>query len=339
MISFTLVSTVFNEIKRLDQSIQEIENQSRQPSEIIIVDAGSKDGTFEKLLEWKERSAIPIQIVSKPKCNVAEGRNYAIKLATTALIASTDFGCRFHPDWLNSIITPFEKDPALQVVGGAFTVREEEIVNLSQKADYVLQDGYRVKMDDGFSVSSRSIAYQKKVWAEIGGYPEWLTLAADDTIFWRQVKQRNFKYYLVDKPYVYWMRHKTFAAFGKEAGRYGLGDGESGINLRTYISLSIETALRYSLVLHVLLFPFYASYTLWPISLFGPLLLGLRSYKKAIVRWLKWRSGKFDGRVLAGCFWMIEMTRWNYLRGYTRGLFSRSQEQVEKGAKLRAEIS
>ena len=53
---FTLVSTVFNEINRLEYSIREIERQSLLPDKIIIVDAGSRDGTFERLLDWKNRS-------------------------------------------------------------------------------------------------------------------------------------------------------------------------------------------------------------------------------------------------------------------------------------------
>jgi glycosyltransferase involved in cell wall biosynthesis len=336
---FALVSTVFNEIKRLDKSITDIEKQSCRPDQIIIVDAGSKDGTYERLLRWKETSNIPISILQELGCTVAEGRNRAIRLATNDVIASTDFGCRFHADWLCSLISPFSEDPTVEVVGGAFTVKEGEIKNLPQKADYVLQDGYQAKMDEHFSVSSRSIAYKKYVWEDIGGYPEWLTLAADDTIFWRQVRKRNFIYKLTDKPYVYWMRHQTFKAFGKEAERYGLGDGESGINLRTYISHLSETSMRYALGAHVLVMPFYVSTTWWPMLLFIPQLFGLRSYKNAFVRWWRKRSNKYNLRVLFACFCMVEVSRWYYILGYTRGLFSRDKEQTLASRKLLAEIS
>lgn len=337
--SFTLVSTTFNEINRLENSIQEIERQSLLPDKIIIVDAGSTDGTFEKLKAWKNSSRISIEIILNPGCNVAKGRNQAISLSKTDLIASTDFGCRFHPDWLRSIIMPFTEDSALEVVGGSFKVLEEDILNLPQKADYVLQNGYHLKIDEHFSVSSRSIAYRKYVWEEIGGYPEWLTLAADDTIFWRQIRKRNYSYRLIDKPYVFWMRHRTFKGFGKEAGRYGQGDGESGINLRTYISHIIESLLRYTLFLHVLIIPFYIHYTVLPLLFFIPQLFGLRSYKNALSRWMKWRSKKFNFKVLFACFRMIEISRYHYIKGYTKGLTSRDKSQSDASRKLRTEIS
>lgn len=337
--AFTLVSTTFNEINRLDVSIREIEGQSLQPTNIIIVDAGSKDGTYEKLLAWKQSSKIPVEILSDPGCNVAEGRNLAIRMAKTELIASTDFGCRYHTDWLRSIISPFAEDATLEVVGGSFTVKEEEVINNAQKADYVLQDGYRMKIDDSFTVSSRSIAYKKNVWEQIGGYPEWLTLAADDTIFWRQIRKRNIKFKLVDTPYVYWNRHKTFKGFEKEAGRYGLGDGESGINMRTYLSHCIETSMRYSFAIHLLLIPFYIAHSFLPLLLFVLQLFGFRSYKNAFIKWVKWRSPKYNLEVLMACLRMIEVTRISYLRGYTKGLTRRDPVQKQASKKLMAEIS
>ncbi|WP_394334976.1 glycosyltransferase [Niastella yeongjuensis] len=50
---FTLVSTVFNERKRIDKTIEDLRNQTLQPAEIIITDAGSTDGTYEALIEWQ----------------------------------------------------------------------------------------------------------------------------------------------------------------------------------------------------------------------------------------------------------------------------------------------
>ena len=61
---FTLVSTVFNEARRLDQSIADIEAQTCPPNEIVITDAGSTDGTWKILNDWKDRSDIPIKILS-----------------------------------------------------------------------------------------------------------------------------------------------------------------------------------------------------------------------------------------------------------------------------------
>jgi glycosyltransferase involved in cell wall biosynthesis len=334
MKQFTLVTTVFNEIKRLDQTIADIESQTLKPSQIIITDAGSTDGTIERLLEWKQNSNINIEVVIKKGCNIAEGRNYAISEAKYELIASTDFGCRFHPEWLASIIAPFD-DPSVEVVGGAFSIRHEDVVTPASRADFILQNGYPVVLDEYFSVSSRSIAYYKYVWQKIGGYNEWLTLAADDTIFWREIKRKGFKYKLVDKPYVYWLRHKTFTAYAKEAGRYGLGDGESGINFKNFWSHVAETSARYTffMLMAVLLLYFsiglplaWQKWIKWwylPLILIPLERLGLRSYRNA---WQRYRAvsrqyPNFGFRMadFVNALYLIEISRWHYMLAYIKG--------------------
>lgn len=336
-IEFTLVSTTFNEIARIDKTIADIEAQTLLPTRIIIVDAGSKDGTYDKLLTWKQTSKTNVDIVLIPKSKIAEARNHAISQATTSIVASTDFGCRYHPQWLESIITPFGDD-TIEVTGGSFTVREDDVTNLAQRADYVLQNGYKTVIDDNFPASSRSIAYRKYVWERIGGYQEWLTMAADDLIFWKQIRKKNFKVCLVDKPYVYWSRHQTFKAFGKEAGRYGLGDGEGGVNKRMLMSHIIETSLRYSLFIHILLVPFYIEHTLLPLILIPFQLPGLRSYINAFKRWILWRSPKYDFKVFLAMLWMIEISRINYIRGHVKGITSRTAAQREGARRVKSEL-
>lgn len=331
--AFTLVSTTFNEISRIDKTIADIEAQTLLPHRIIVVDAGSKDGTYDKLLAWKQTSKTNVDIILIPRSKIAEARNYAINLATTDIVASTDFGCRFHPQWLESIISPFDDD-TIEVTGGSFTVREDDVRNLPQRADYVLQNGYKMVIDENFPASSRSIAYRKYVWEQIGGYQEWLTMAADDLIFWKQIRKKNFKVRLVDKPYVYWSRHQTFKAFGKEAWRYGLGDGEGGVNRRTLVSHIIETSLRYSVFIHLLLVPFYIQITPFPLILIAPQLAGLRSYVKAFKRWIQWRSPKYNFKVFLAMLRLIEVSRINYIRGYLKGMTSRTTAQKEGVKKL-----
>lgn len=336
-LQFTLVSTVFNEMKRLDQTIADLNAQTLKPSEIIVTDAGSTDGTYDRLLKWQKESEIPVVVLQKHKCNVAEGRNIAIAKASFPIIASTDFGCRFKPEWLADLMRPFG-DPQIEVVGGAFTIIKEEVNTLAAKADYVLSKGYPVVFDQYYSVSSRSIAYKKYVWDQIGGYPEWLTLAADDTIFWKQIKKKGYKYALVEAPNVFWLRHKTFKGFGKENFRYGLGDGESNINYRNFWSHIIETGHRWVTFLFILLIPFLWQYPLLVAAILLQIFV-FRSYKYAIKCWLQFRNQPgFGLDVLFACFRMIEITRVYYIRGYLKGLLYSTPAQKEAARNLQATI-
>lgn len=328
---FSLVTTVFNEINRLDQTISDIEKQTLLPDEILIADAGSTDGTMERLERWKNESSIRISFFVLQGCNIAEGRNEAIRRARNELIVSTDFGCQYNPQWLEGLIKPFD-DPEIRVVGGAFSILHNEVKSLSAKADYVLQNGYPVVLDRYFSASSRSIAYYRSVWEEVGHYKEWLTLAADDTIFWRQIKARKIRFHLAPEPNVFWLRHTTFKAFAKEAFRYGLGDGESTINFGNMRSHVLETGIRYLLFVFLLVLPLILVSGSWMLAfLLFPLSFGLRSYRNAYRNWKNLKKG-YGIDVLLASFWLIELSRWNYLKGYWKGWLFASEDQV-KGRK------
>lgn len=336
----TLVSTVFNEARRLQDTLSDISNQSHLPDEVIITDAGSTDQTVEILTQWASNVSFTVQILSWPRCNVAQGRNKAIEAASHDIILSTDFGCRFHPSWIASMLEPF-KDPSIQVVGGTYEVIENEIKTIAAKANYIICDGYYVAPHEGFIPSSRSIAYYKKVWEQAGKYPEWLTLAADDLVFGLVVLKQGHKITYVDTPYVYWGRHTTLKAYGKEAYRYGLGDGEAQVNLRQFVSKVVEFGLRSMFFKSIVVAILLLVLDLFHEFMLIPLIIGLagfRSYYWAFKNWLRFKSEKYSFDVFLFTIPIIEVSRINYLKAYVKGYLFSSHEVKTQAKKLKLKL-
>ncbi len=340
---FTLVSTVFNEAKRLDQTIEDITNQTLQPSEIIITDAGSTDGTFEMLKKWQEVSAVPIVLFQKLRCNVAEGRNIAIRAAKYHIIASMDFGCRYHVNWLESLILPFN-DTSVKVVGGAYSVIEEEIRTKAAKAAYILNNGYnRGFSPDTFIPSSRSIAYKKEVYDHIGGYCEWLTLAADDMVFGMLIRKLGYPIFIENKPYASWIRHETANGYIKEAYRYGLGNGEANIQHNDFIKMVIRKLswiLFFACILIILTGIFF-----WKKVLIIPAVLAIllsflfKMYLNYFRNWLRLKSQKYTIFSLLHAFELAGRISTGYIRGYIKGYYFASIEQKIEAIKLQKRLS
>src|SRR5690554_5905769 len=317
---FSLVSTIFNEAKRLRQTIADLEAQTIKPAEIIITDAGSSDTSWEILTEWQQQSAVPIVLLKEEGCNVARGRNLAIKAAKYDLIVSTDFGCRFENSWLEKLLSHFSTDERLEVVGGAYGVNLERLTTLPARAEYILQNGYCIPLDKRFIVTSRSIAYKKYVWQKIGGYPEWLSLAGDDSTFWKLILEHGFKHTLSEHVGVYWERHQTLNQYKQEAFRYGKGDGESGINIRNTFSHILETTLRYfGFPLAAIALFTFQKWFLVPFLCIS--LLGFRSHYKAFRNWWRIKSPTLNLVTLSYSFLMIEHLRFAYLKGYYLGTY------------------
>jgi len=226
-VKFTLVTTCLNEMRSLPRWREDLEHQSRQPDEIAIVDAESTDGTTEALREWAAGDGrVKLRI---EKCNAATGRNLAIGMAAHDRVVSTDMGVRLDPRWFEEIVRPFETDPTVEIVAGSYAIDMDSVKSPAARAEYYVEGNGVPQLGPGFVPGNRSIAYTKKVWSELGGLPEDLTLYADDSVFGMQMIQAGYKMAYASYALVYWSRPARLREFWREMYNYGKGNGEAGI--------------------------------------------------------------------------------------------------------------
>ena len=230
----SLVSTIFNDRDGLETFFEAMGSQMRMPDEIVIVDAGSKDGTWELLQAESMRSDRPwkMKAIQEIRCNVARGRNLAIEAASGDLIVSTDIGCDWDIEWLDELVRPLLLDRSIEQVNGSWAVRREELSFPWALTEWALKGDQKLEATPESHCSSRSIAYRKNVWEALGRYPEDLTLAGDDAVYDYLSVRAGVKRAGAPKVRCYWHRHESLNGFFKEAFRYGLGDGEAAIRIK-----------------------------------------------------------------------------------------------------------
>ncbi len=225
ILDFSLVTTCRNEIRSFDRWKQNVMEQTRPPSEIVIVDAFSDDGTAENLYEWA--SCDPRVKIFQEKGAAAHGRNIAIGNSKFEIVLSTDMGVRLSPVWCEELIKPFENDPTVEVVAGNTCIDIETIKSAAARAEYYFEDGGFANFKDDFIIGNRSSAYRKRVWAELNGLPEDLTFYADDSVFGRQIAEKGYKMAFASDAITYWARPQSLNQFCREQYVYGKGDGEA----------------------------------------------------------------------------------------------------------------
>lgn len=225
----SMVSTILNDHDGLVLFFQQMEAQTRRPDEIVIVDGGSTDGTWELLQSYSVVGTISLNCYHEEGCNVARGRNLAIERATHNIIASTDIGCAWDSQWLEEIVAPLLENSFIDYVVGSWAVQPESVKTPWAKTELVYRNSHVFQATPESNATSRSIAYQKKVWQAVGGYPEDLTLAADDTIFDLLLKKHDFKASAAPIVRCYWHRFERLKQYLKEERRNFYGDGEAFI--------------------------------------------------------------------------------------------------------------
>ena len=83
--------------------------------------------------------------------------------------------------------------------------------------------------------AGRNTAYRRTTWADVGGYPEWLTLTAEDALFNFQLEKTGKRFHFQPSAVVAWEVRKTPTAYFKMLSSYGYGSAEAQLGSSYYL--------------------------------------------------------------------------------------------------------
>ena len=230
MPAVSVACTVLNEKHDIDSLVESLMEQTLAPSEVIIVDGGSTDGTWERLeaARLKYPTLVPIrdESCSLKSCPgpIARGRNVGITAATSAVVACADAGCTYHPDWLANLTAPIFNGVAEYSVGGSYIDPGNSTVWDIASAPFF---GVKLNPDAATkSCTARSMAFRKELWQRVGGFPETVFLG-EDTVFDSKVRQLVTPAFAERAKAAYQPRH-TFRSALRQMVSYSVTDGVLG---------------------------------------------------------------------------------------------------------------
>ncbi|HSR89202.1 MAG TPA: glycosyltransferase [Candidatus Udaeobacter sp.] len=257
----SLITTVLNEKNNLSDWLDSILSQTVLPEEIVIVDGGSKDGTWEALLEKSKQNSL--LKVWQHLGNISAGRNFAIGKAVGEIIVVTDAGCTYDINWFRKITDPILSGKSIFTATGFgpwFKSDDSFLPYLVAAATTPAP----AEFEKDWLPSSRSVAFKKEVWQKAGGYPEWIPLC-EDVIFDLKIFKLGIKTEYIREPLVFWQPRKTLQKYFKQLFGYTRSDGHGKLWFK-------RQTIRYTFyLLNIILLFLSCSISLW----FGVILLGL----------------------------------------------------------------
>ena len=309
----SVVATVLNEAEDIGHVVPSLLAQQPPAAEVIVVDGGSTDGTWEWLAAMHVQDPRLVAIRDET-CSlkysagpVSRGRNVAIAAAQSQIIATADAGCTYAPNWLSNLTAPLFSGVAEYALGGS-------CLDVGCTAwDVASAPFFSIKLsptEPTKSCTARSMAFTKALWERIGGFPEQV-LVGEDTLFDREARRLTSPAFVTNAKALY-RPMNTFRSACRQMARYAMSDGQSRVRwarlfrnaARCLLEVAALVCLRWTVI---------------------PLLVVL-----ALELWFAfqkdWRLiGRFGVRAILARFAFSVAVPWVVASNHVRGLLSKKR--------------
>lgn len=230
-LAISVIVTVLNEAKTVEKLLDALNVQRLQPTELILTDGGSSDGTLAVVEQYKKNHpALKFSLrTAVVPGNRSRGRNAAIDMAKSELIAITDSGCIPAPEWLAELAAAYQEkqtSSSLTVIAGYATGRPQ---TLFQRAaiPYFLVMPDRIE-PRSYLPATRSMLITKDAWKKAGKFPEQFN-TSEDYIFANQLNAHGLPIVFTQKALVSWQPPTTLKQVAKTFSSFAACDIRAGI--------------------------------------------------------------------------------------------------------------
>ena len=202
----SVVIPCYNDGRFLPETIAQLQKQTFQDFEIIIVNDGSTDA--KTLLILDELSKGEIKVLHKENGRMSSARNWGVKHAKGSLIAALDADDYFHPTFFEKALAVLQNQPNTAVVTSYIQLFGE--VNKLAKP--------RGGNEYNFLFSNQCPAcamVRKACWDAVGGYDVAMVNGYEDWEFYIRITQKGWTVHVIKEKLFFYRQtqkstHKNF---------------------------------------------------------------------------------------------------------------------------------
>jgi len=205
----SVVLNLLNEERHIRDLLDSLVVQE-PPFEIVVVDAGSWDGTVEVVRRFVEEYPT-VTLYHKPGSR-GESTNYGISQAKGDAIATIGGDCIANPFWLRE----------LRATLNEYDIAAGRTINIGYHAFETLERVELYHKGEDISYPSGNMAWRRKVLEDVEGFDPWFVTAEDIDLNYRAVSN-GYRIGYNENAIVYHRMKESFIRFFKQAFWNGWG--------------------------------------------------------------------------------------------------------------------
>ena len=248
--NISVIIPCYNAENTILNTLNSVFKQTNLPSEIIIVNDGSKDASLAIINKFiSENHTIPIQLIDKENGGVSSARNMGMKKAKGDWIALLDSDDEWLPNKLERQIEIIESNSLIDFIGcnrngerfDTFFGKKFELITKIEPKTFLLKNFFPVP----------TVVFRKSILNSIGYFDETQRYAEEGNFFIRIANQHNV--YLLNESLVMTGGGKPdFGHSGLSGNLWAMEKGELK-NIKDCLQLKVINIIEY---------PFYVLFSL-----------------------------------------------------------------------------
>lgn len=218
---YSIVTTVYNDEKKISFLLGDIEQQELLPYEVIIVDGGSNDTTVKIVKEYAIKSKINIKIFEGERLNIAQGFNKGIQNVKTDYIGIVACGNHYPSNYFKILFEELCRQKAYVAYG---SLKGTEGSEFEQAYNMINFGKYNLYVPE-FPNNHGNLAH-KNMYVEYGLFYEKFRYAGEDSHYFIKGISKQMPICCAKEAVVTWEVPDNIESYKKQINVYTVGDME-----------------------------------------------------------------------------------------------------------------
>jgi glycosyltransferase involved in cell wall biosynthesis len=208
----SVIIPAYNSGSTISTCLKSALNQSipKRDYEVILVDDGSTDNTIGIAESYS------VKIIKQSNQGPAAARNRGAEEAKGNVLIFTDSDCQTDKEFVETILTPFEKDRQIVGVQGSYRTRQEQFVARFAQVEIETRYKKMAKNQNIDFIGTYAAAYERKVFRNCGGFDTSFPRASgEDADFSYKLQKSGHKMIFKREAFVYHQHPSTLSKYLK----------------------------------------------------------------------------------------------------------------------------